>query len=366
MKVNNNDFLVDMLALQQDGKQAISAPTNWTTQEPLLEVDTGIDVIIKQLRDAILMDGGKNTEGRWHFFIGSPGNGKSAAMGKLCRYLVKNRSCRVMDENDVPIENLEPTAVPYALRIYEKGNPFASAMVVQDASVVRNPFAPNVDPASELLATLEEAWEKGISLVVCTNRGVLEKAYRERCLDREFNKKTWFKITKELVENGDIATGEEVAGDWSFDGRKPVFAKAKVTFSFLDNHSLLVGDDIFDRLIQKATGECHWKPCVVCERSTLCPFKGNRDWLANEDARDKFLQVLRRAEVLSGQIIVFREALALISFMEITRLSPLTFRIKGAGLHPPLTSLILSVANRLPQLVQTITPPSWTYPLPER
>jgi len=315
MEAKNNDFLVDLLALQQDGKQAISAPTNWTTQEPLLEVSTGIDVIIRQLCDTILRDGGNNSVARWHFFIGSPGNGKSAAMGKLCRYLVRNRSCRIMDENNVPIEELEPTAVPYALRIYEEGNPFASAMVVQDASVVRNPFAPDVDPASELVATLEEAWEKGTSLVVCTNRGVLEKAYRERYLDREFNTKSWFKIMKEFVENGDVTIEGELEGDWAFNGRKHVFTRTKVTFSFLDNHSLLLGDDVFDRLVQKATNESRWAACADCEQSSLCPFKANRDWLADEDARAKFLHVLRRAEVLSGQIIVFREALAFLSLV---------------------------------------------------
>jgi hypothetical protein len=315
MEAKNNDFLVDLLALQQDGKQAISAPTNWTTQEPLLEVSTGIDVIIGQLCDTILRDGGNNSVARWHFFIGSPGNGKSAAMGKLCRYLVRNRSCRIMDENNVPIEELEPTAVPYALRVYEEGNPFASAMIVQDASVVRNPFAPDVDPASELVATLEEAWEKGISLVVCTNRGVLEKAYRERYLDREFNTKSWFKIMKEFVENGDVTTEGELEGDWAFNGRKHVFTRTKVTFSFLDNHSLLLGDDVFDRLVQKATNESRWAACADCEQSSLCPFKANRDWLADEDARAKFLHVLRRAEVLSGQIIVFREALAFLSLV---------------------------------------------------
>jgi hypothetical protein len=234
MGAKNNDFLVDLLALQQDGKQAISAPTNWTTQEPLLEVATGVDVIIRRLCNTILRDGDNNSIARWHFFIGSPGNGKSAAMGKLCRYLVRNRSCRVMDENNVPIEELETTAVPYALRVYEEGNPFASAMVVQDASVVRNPFAPDVDPASELVATLEEAWEKGISLVVCTNRGVLEKAYRERYLDREFNTKSWFKIMREFVENGDVTTEGELEGDWVFNSRKHVFTRTEVTFSFLD------------------------------------------------------------------------------------------------------------------------------------
>lgn len=313
----SNDFLVDLLALQQDGRQAISAPTNWTTQKPLLEVVTGLDGIIEPLGETMLIGDSDNTAARWHFFIGSPGNGKSAAMGKLCRHLIGDHSCRIVDEHDVSIEELEPTSVPYALRIYEDGNPFASAMVVQDASVVRNPFAQDVDPASELVFTLEDAWEKGISLVVCANRGVLEKAYRERYLDQNFNKKPWFKIMGELVKSEDMMLDGDLPEDWVFDSRKPVFMKTKVTFSYLDNHSLLLGDDIFifGHLVQEATNESHWEDCSGCEQASLCPFKANRDWLADANARERFLHVLRRAEVLSGQIIVFREALAFLSLV---------------------------------------------------
>ena len=47
---------------------------------------------------------------------------------------------------------------------------------------------------------------------------------------------------------------------------------------------------------------------------SYCPFRLNRDWLATPDERDKVLKILQRAEVYSGQVIVFREALALISF----------------------------------------------------
>jgi hypothetical protein len=284
------------------------------TQEPLLEVGTKIDEIIKDLTDTVLHIGGNNSVARWHFFIGSPGNGKSAAIGKLCRDL-KRRSCRIMDENDTLIENLEPGLVPYALRVYEDGSRFASAMVIQDASVVRNPFAPDVDPANELLNSLEDVWKKGISLVVCTNRGVLEKAYREHYLDQELNKKSWFKIMKGIVEKGDVTTEGELEGDWVFNDRKQVFIRAKVTFSFIDNQSLLLGDDVLDRLVQKAISESRWAACADCADSSLCPFKTNRDWLAHEGARGKFLHVLRRAEVLSGQIIVLREALAFLSLV---------------------------------------------------
>ena len=34
-QVVRNDYLVRLLALQQDGKQSISAPPNWLNQRPL-------------------------------------------------------------------------------------------------------------------------------------------------------------------------------------------------------------------------------------------------------------------------------------------------------------------------------------------
>ena len=280
--VPNNGFLKELLSLQQDGKQAISAPTTWSTQKPLLEVSTDIDTDINQLCNSILHDGGKNKTARWHFLIGSPGNGKSAALGRLYRILVDQHSCRLSDENKTPIHDLEPGDVPYALYVYEKDNPYTSVMIVQDASVVRDPYGSNVDPAKDLVFTLEEAWDKGISLVVCTNRGVIEKAVRERYLNQEVNSKTWFKLLKNIVEN------KNAAQNWTFDCRKPVFETAEVTHRYLDSKSLLIGDDVFDRIVHKAIDESNWSVCTSCEVSTLCPFKSNRDWLADETQEELF------------------------------------------------------------------------------
>ena len=308
-----NDFLLSLLALQQDGKFAISAPTNWTTHEPLLEAATEVDTIIEELRDSILLGDNGNETARWHFFIGSPGNGKSAAMGKLCRQLMR-KACQVRDESDVSIADLEPTAIPYAINVYEGDNRFASAQIVQDASVVRNPFSADVDPAKELLGTLKHAWEKGISLVVCTNRGVLEKAHRDNHMDPAVNSTPWFKVVAAIVLTSNSLAGE-MDGTREFDGRKPVFRRVKVRYSHLDNRSLLLGRATFKHLVQKAVAESNWACCASCSVQNMCPFKANRDWLVADSARRQVLQLLTRAEVLSGQIIVFREALAIISLV---------------------------------------------------
>lgn len=318
-----NDYLQDLLALQQDGSSAISAPGNWT-KSPLLEVETQLDATIDEIFHSILRHDGENQTAKWHFFIGSPGNGKSAAMGKLCRKLLEN-GCLVRDESKVNIADLGDADLPYEVSVYENGNNYASARIVQDASVMRNPYSPDDDPASDLLNTLENAWEKGISLVICANRGILEKAHRDKYMDRDFNEKPWFKILKGIVEG-------DKPGEFTFDEKRPVFERVSVKHSRLDNRSLLLGadKDTFDSLLQEATDLGKWGDCAVCPCRELCPFKANRDWLAADETRGNVLRLLRRAEVFSGQVIVFREALALISFI----LAGCPKDYEGSGLHP--------------------------------
>jgi hypothetical protein len=308
-----NDFLLDLLALQQDGSLAISAPTNWIKNEPILEISTDIDNIIFELQEAIIKGTKENDTARWHFFVGSPGNGKSAAMGKLCRRLIFDRGCKLLDERGVSIIKLEPSIIPYAINVFEDGNKFASAQIVQDASVVRRPFASDVDPAIDLKDSLEYAWEKGISLVICTNRGVLEKAYRDNHTKPTINKTAWFKILKAVVKA--TSSSGEIEKICPFNSKKTIFSKVKVKYDHLDNRSLIRGVDTFEGLVQKAISDEHWTSCLSCTMLKMCPFKANRDWLANDGARAKVLQMLTRAEVLSGQIIVFREALALLSLI---------------------------------------------------
>lgn len=302
----NNDFLSKLLTLQQDGKAAISAPTNWT-KEPLLEVETKEDLIISELEDAILVGATGNSTARWHFFIGSPGNGKSAAMGKLCRRLTTAKGGQVQDEDGVELTELADNAIPYALNVYENSNRYVTAQIVQDASVVRDPFSSDVDPAAELMDTMKEAWKKGISLVVCTNRGVLEKAHRDNHTNKKVNTEPWFKILDAVIS--------QEKPSFLFDGKKTVFREVKIDQSRLDNRSLLREQNTFDRLIQQAIGTEHWQACNACLCKKLCPFKANREWLVDNEKRMHVLRLLERAEVLSGQVIVFREALAIISLI---------------------------------------------------
>ncbi|MFN8658752.1 MAG: hypothetical protein U0105_20625 [Candidatus Obscuribacterales bacterium] len=306
-----NDFLLRLLDLQQDGKQAISAPTNWSAR-PLLQVSTETDQVVADLCETMLKGTENNSTARWHFFVGSPGNGKSAAMGHLCRLLAAKK-CQVVDEKGEAIASLKPQVIPYVIQVFEGKNKFVSAQIIQDASVVRDPFAAKVDPASELLDVLKTAWEKGISLIVCTNRGVLEKAYRDRHMDPAVSSTAWFKVLREIT-TCDTKSGESPTRR-SFDCKKPAFEELRLSWTYLDNRSLVLGTDTFERLVKKATEDAAWGLCDGCDNKHLCPFRSNRDWLRNDDGRQKFLSLLEKAEIMSGQIVVFREALALISLL---------------------------------------------------
>ena len=192
-ETKDNNFLNELLDLQQDGKKSISAQINWS-EEPLLNVEAPIDKKMEELASNMLLGtDGNNTVARWFFLIGSPGNGKSAAIGSLVRKL--KDKCKIVVYG-APIDELDPESkvVPYELDIYESKNPYPSAKVIQDASVVREPFDSEIDAASDLISTMKEAWENRISLVVCSNRGVIEKAYNERYLLDEFKNESGFKF----------------------------------------------------------------------------------------------------------------------------------------------------------------------------
>ena len=306
-----NKFLVELLELQQDGRRAISAPANWGAS-PLLNVGTNVDLRVQMLANEMLIGKG-NPTARWHFFIGSPGNGKSAAMGKLYTQL-KHRGCKILAKGRKSIDELPADSLPYSLDVYEEGNNFASARIVQDASAVESPFADNVDPASDLAETVKQAWERGISLVVCTNRGVLEKVYSDYHKDAQSNSAQWFKIIRRLTEQKNFDAPRKFDSEGN---KRRAFEQVKIDYMTLDNRSLLSGKErnVLNNLIEQAIKPKRWKSCSQCAARNLCPFRNNMAWLENKNGRDNVLSLLRRAEVFSGQVLVFREAIALISFL---------------------------------------------------
>ena len=307
-----NPFVARLIRLQQDGKEAISGPANWR-EPPLLDIATDSDDAIDTLLKGMCPSPGDAPHrGRWHWLIGSPGNGKSAKLGLLARRLLERRY-QIVSEDGVVIGESDADWLPYLLEVREEGKPYRFAYLVQDASVVRNPFGAVCNPAEDLADVLRLAAARGASLLLCTNWGVLQRLFDLGHTDREVREEPWFRAVSGAIQKSESGVTVRAGGGTS--GEKTVFDDLEVTYEFLDNRSLLVNSDVFERLVEKATAERNWDACSGCPSISLCPLKANRDDLASDSVRRNVLDILRRAEVLDGQIIVFREAVALLSVL---------------------------------------------------
>lgn len=306
--MTNNNFLGRLLTLQQDGQQAISGPSNWL-KEPVLQVQTSLNIIVDELESSVIPNSDQGC-GRWHFFVGSPGNGKSAGAGLLVRRLrERGHTIRVRGSRQ-ELDKLGPSEVPYLLEVCEPGQDYPYLLIAQDASVLPDPYDPAADPALALEELLVVGAARGVSLVVCTNRGVIERAFANGYLNSKKNKESWFKAIKMAV--GTDVPGTIVVGD---AGEKHVFSRVSVGVTSLDRRSLMLSDDTFDRLLGEATSPANWSVCEECPSQRLCPFKANRDWIVDPELREKLRTLLLHAELYDGQVVVLREALAIVSLL---------------------------------------------------
>ena len=307
----SNSFLTQLLDLEVSGKDAISAPGNWITP-PLLNIQTDVDDMIEKLTPQLISQRGVNKTGVWWFLVGSPGNGKSAAVGTLVRTLKETYNSEFREPKDSSgklgreLGDLDENDIPYVVGLYEKGNNFASALFAQDASVVPNPYDNDPNTGAALIDLLEDASAKGQSVVVCANRGIIEKALQQKA-DKNA---PWYQALKAIHDSNDSKT---IKFDDSGSSQL-VFEDIKVEVTTLDEKSI-IADNTFGMLLDKATSNSGWSNCDGCSSSEECPYKNNRDWLKSEEGKSRFITVLRYAELMSGQAIVFREALAFIALM---------------------------------------------------
>lgn len=306
-----NSFLTQLLDFEVSGKGAISAPGNWI-KAPLLSIRTDVDDTIDKLAPQLISQRGANKTGVWWFLVGSPGNGKSAAVGTLVRTLKETYNSEFREPKDSSgkpgreLEDFDENDIPYVLELYEDGNNFASALFAQDASVVPSPYDSDPNTGAALIDLLEDASAKGQSVVVCANRGVIEKALQQKA-DKSA---PWYQALKAIHDSKGSRT---IKFDDS-GSRKLVFEDITVEVTTLDEKSI-VADNTFGMLLDKATSNSGWSNCDGCSSSDECPYKNNRDWLKSEEGKSRFITVLRYAELMSGQAIVFREALAFIALM---------------------------------------------------
>ena len=305
----NNQILTRLLDLEVAGKDAISAPAKWTNK-PLLNIETEVDEMIHQIAPSLISNNDKS--GVWWFLVGSPGNGKSAAVGSLVRKIEEEHNAKFREPKKDgklgrELSELGENEIPYKMELYEEGNSYASALFAQDASVVPNPYDESPDPGEALVNLLDDASSKGQAIVVCANRGIIEKALQQVGV----NKKLWYPALK-AIRDGKEPENIEFKETKSI--KNNVFDKVDIKVTPLDKKSIFA-DGTFKKLVRKATSNSNWDECADCESRFLCPFKSNRNWLNSDDGLSRFVSVVRYGELMSGQALVFREALALISLM---------------------------------------------------
>ena len=307
-----SQFLIQLLELQQDGSGAISSPKDWA-KPPLLEVPTDQDKVVERIKDTTIRSGG-NT-GEWLCWVGSPGNGKSASTGKYYRLLKDNYNFKFRKDGKlVDILSHEPNGVPYRIEVSRKGEKHSICWIIQDASALREKYCEKAEPARDLLEELKEAYVKGVSLIICTNRGVLEAAHNLVISEDQYQEEdAWKKVSKVIKTfiSGDKISSFSVGPD---NPRAP-FKKVAISTAALDNSSLLLNSNAFSKLIDKAVDPERWSACSSCGVAGYCPWKLNRDTLADNVGKESTLQILSQAEAFDGQVIVFRGALAFLSYL---------------------------------------------------
>jgi len=306
-----NDFLNQLLNLEVSGKDAISAPSNWDN-EPLLQIKTAIDDEISEVIPKLLSKNNEKKEGIWWFLVGSPGNGKSAVVGTLYRKLKKDHDAEfIRTDGENSGGDNRSTDIPYCLELNEKDVDRSSAVFAQDASVVPDPFVENPNTGEELIQLLEKAAQNGQSVVVCANRGVIAKALQHK----KDNEKRYWRRALDRIDK--FKNEEPIVFKEDVYSRNRIFEKVAIKVNILDKNSIIEDkENTFEQLLEKAIHRDEWESdCDTCSSRSLCPFKNNQAWLAEKSSRTRLTDVLRYAELMSGQELVLREALAFISLI---------------------------------------------------
>lgn len=290
MEYQSNKFVSDLLSLQQDGEKSISGPKCWE-KDNVLDIETSLTDKVVNISSRLMNDDSP----LWHFYIGAPGNGKSHLVGMLYKKLI----------DDGWVYKVQNDEIEYVYEWYRAGEKFSRLWFVQDASAVRDTFDTNADEVKDLAEVLKAAWEKGVSVIVCANRGILERV-REEQIPK--NKEGWFSAVKRLLEERD--EGDELSG---FNLKNKT--KAELTRDSLDISSLFYDEDasIALKILNDVIHKDRWDVCTSCKANKVCPFKLNRDCLAVDKWKHSFLNTVKNGEIIRGQIIVFREFLSLVS-----------------------------------------------------
>jgi hypothetical protein len=322
-----NEFTRRLLNYSAERDDCIGRPERWGSPPPLV-VNTPLHEEMIALANEVWL-GSRSIV--WYFLIGGPGNGKSEAVGAFVRQL--NAEAQKAGQSPVfdAAKGQHGGSIPYW---FHESIPRGEIMLLQDVSV---PKLSGSDPADDFLATLELCADPGGHLLACANRGMLLRATR---LARRKSSCEWLIPILESIDKQSQESASAAGARWTIDGNK-----IEIRVWPLDHESVLFGQgtgnlwadpsgSIFDQIIAKAVAQENWEGsgCTECPARELCPMLGDARWLRDLVRRRSALQILRYAEVWSGQRIVLREALGFLSMLLVG--CPSDFVEEGMEVHP--------------------------------
>jgi len=324
-----NDFTKQLLNYSAERDDCIGRPERWGNPPPLV-VNSPLHDDMSEFADNIWS---KTSHHIWYFLVGGPGNGKSEAVGAFVRRVQSNATNAGHAPVFSPAGGHHGGSIAYE---YHETLPGGEIWVIQDVSV---PKESGSDPAEDLLATLDLCTAAGGNLLACANRGMLLRATR---VARSKSSYAWLVPILEKIDQ-QSQEGAVVGGAKWFYAKEGKQIEIRVWP--LDHESVLFGhgnsnpwaepaNSLFDQIIAKSVAPENWEAngCADCIARENCPMFGDAIWLRDEGRRHSSLKILRNAEVLSGQRIVLREALGLVSMILVG--CPSDFVDNSIEVHP--------------------------------
>jgi len=324
-----NDYTRSLLNYSAERDDCIGRPERWGNPPPL--------VVSTPLHEEMIGLAQETWAGAahpiWYFLVGGPGNGKSEAVGAYVRAL-NALSARAGKK---PVFDHTQGKDGGSINYWFVGEtPAGTITLLQDISVPKNQGS---DPASDLLVSMELCSGEHAYMLACANRGMLLRATR---IARADASRDWLVQALEWIDT-QSQEGAEAGGARKViehDGKK-----IELRVWPLDHESVLYGDgngnpwaepggSLLDQIIKEASAEKNWEQrgCSTCPARNACPMLGDALWLRDENNRRGALKLLRHAEVFSGQRMVLREALGLVSMILVG--CPPDFVESGVELHP--------------------------------
>lgn len=241
------------------------------------------------------------------FFVGGPGNGKTA----VAEYFIR----KLYNGNIPPAEKTENQRLYFAP--FANGSGMNGTVLVEDATAANN----SRDAAQYLLEDVSEyVFRRDNSsklYVCCVNRGILATSSRKRIRGKEEN----IAFLEAMSRSASVTSCNKsiwpIAGNAEFDAVKNrVPNMADVYIWPMDVESLfdeaLYGsyEDTPAHQVLKRIFDQDFTTCASCEHKLLCPFYANAMTMRETQNRVNLIRVLHYFEIASGDKLQFRNVFA--------------------------------------------------------